>query len=166
MKANEKIVGLLHSFFYAIRGIFFCIKTERNIRIHMSITFYVLVFSKFYDFTRSEFAIILLSIALVITAEMLNTATEASVDISSPNYSELAKKSKDIAAGGVLISAIFAFVIGITFFWDIETIYNIIQYFGKHTVYLIGLIVSVVLWLVFIFSVEPSKKLKFIENKK
>lgn len=165
-KAKKKIVGILKSFFYAFRGIWFCFKTERNIRIHCSIAFYVLLFSRFYDFSRTDYAIILLSIGAVICAEMLNTAIEASVDLSSPNYHELAKKSKDIAAGAVLVSAIIAACIGVVYFFDAAKIHEIFDYYKNNTAQLIGLAVTFVCWLALIFSVEPSNHITDKEKDK
>lgn len=109
---------LFMSFVYAFRGIFHCIRHERNFRIHLSAMALVLYFTHFYSFSRAELGVLFLTFALVITAEAFNTAIERLVDKASPNRNRLARISKDVAAGAVLVSAIFAVVIGAVLFWD------------------------------------------------
>jgi len=71
-----------------------------------------LVLSYVLGITRMEFIMVSLAVILVISAEMLNSAVEAVVDILSPQYSEKARTAKDIAAGAVLITAFGAAVLG------------------------------------------------------
>ena len=112
----------IKSFSYALKGIFSCIKTERNMRVHLCIAFYVLTFMQFYDLSKSELAIVYIVIGSVIAMEILNTAIEAVVDLCSPKYHELAMLAKDMASAAVLCMAIVAVAVGITMFWDISTL--------------------------------------------
>ena len=134
--------ALLKSFVYAFRGILAAVKTQRNMRIHLTAAVYVTAFSFFYDLTRTEYALLALTFGAVISCEMINTAVEAAVDISSPDYSEKAGFAKDVAAGAVLVAAIFAVVVGVLLFGDIAVIREIFRYYGSHPFALAGLLCS------------------------
>jgi len=67
----------------------------------------------FFGFSKFEWYWIILAIIAVWTAEALNTAFELLADVASPEFHPLVQKSKDIAAGAVLISAIGSVVIGL-----------------------------------------------------
>lgn len=97
---------------YAIEGILHGAKTQRHLRYHFFSAAFVLFLSYLLGISRIEFIIISLAVILVISAEMLNSAVEAIVDILSPEYSEKARVAKDIAAGAVLIAAFGAAVLG------------------------------------------------------
>ena len=97
---------------FAIEGILHGAKTQRHLRYHFFSAAFVLFLSYILGITRTEFIIISLAVILVISAEMLNSAVEAIVDILSPEYSEKARTAKDIAAGAVLITAFGAAVLG------------------------------------------------------
>ena len=116
----NKFYNIKQSFVYAFRGILFCIRHEKNMRIHICVTFYVMFFSLFYDFSRVEYALLLIVCTIVLSLEMINTAIEVVIDKVSPQYSALAKIGKDVAAGAVFISAGVAVVIGLVMFWDYE----------------------------------------------
>jgi diacylglycerol kinase (ATP) len=96
----------------AINGILQAARTQRHLRFHLAAAFSVLLFSFALGVDKYEFAVITLVTLLVIMAEMLNSALEAAVDLSTKEFRELARKAKDIAAGAVLICAIGALVIG------------------------------------------------------
>ncbi len=153
----DRLYNLRKSFVYAATGIAFCIKYEKNMRIHIVMTAYVLFFSQFYDLSRAEFIILILVCALVMALEMINTAIEVVVDKISPNYNTLAKISKDVAAGGVFVASIAAAVIGLTLFIDIEKIKLIFEFFTSQLSNAALLIASLILSIVFI---ESGKKRK------
>lgn len=113
-----KIRKFTDSFNYAIEGIIYAIKTQRNMRIHMFIAILVLIFSLFFDFTKVEMLILFLTITLVIVLEMINTAIEATIDVLANYYHPLAKIAKNVAAGAVLISAITAILVGYLLFFE------------------------------------------------
>jgi len=106
--------NLLTSFQYAWAGVVYCATTQRNFRIHLMIGAVAVSLGIYERISSLEFAVIGLTIALVLTFELLNTALEAVVDLTvGDQYHELAKISKDTAAGAVLIAAIGAlFVAG------------------------------------------------------
>ncbi len=109
--------SLLESFKYAIEGIKYTIKTQRNIRIHIIIGGLVIGLSLFLHISRVDFAVILIVISLVIVAELLNTSIETLLDIINKKYNEDVKHVKDIQAGAVLIFSVFSVVVGIILFW-------------------------------------------------
>lgn len=138
-------------------GILSAVASERHMRVHIVAAVYVLWFSRFYSFTKSEYAIILMVIALVISAEMFNTSLENVVDLASPSYHEKAKKAKDTAAGAVLVSAVFAAIIGIVFFLDINVLTDIFNYFKSSIIKIVLLILSIVFSIIFIFTLFKQK---------
>lgn len=111
-----EVRSLAKSFRNAFRGLWFCIRNERNMRIHLTVATYVLVFSAFYTLNCQQYILLLLTICLVLFAEAVNTALEAVVDMSTPWYDHLARIAKDVAAGAVLFCAIFAVVVGCILF--------------------------------------------------
>jgi diacylglycerol kinase len=107
--------GLLKSFRYAGNGILLALK-ERNFRIHILIFAMVIVLGFYFKITSSEWLVILLISALVLTLEMVNSSIERTCDLYSKENNDVIRKIKDIAAGAVLVSAVFAVVIGIIIF--------------------------------------------------
>ncbi|WP_218081131.1 diacylglycerol kinase family protein [Anthocerotibacter panamensis] len=106
--------NLSSSFSYAWAGVVYCATTQRNFRIHLAVGVLAVSLGIYEGISPLEFAVIGLTIALVLTFELLNTALEAVVDLTvGERYHELAKVAKDSAAGAVLIAAIGAlFVAG------------------------------------------------------
>ncbi|GAA4801196.1 hypothetical protein GCM10023231_32440 [Olivibacter ginsenosidimutans] len=100
----------------AWQGISIAFKTEKNFRIHSFSAILVLIFGVWLNISSMEWLWILLSITLVMAAELLNTAIEAVTNLCSPAYHELAKKAKDTAAAAVLVIAIFALICGMIIF--------------------------------------------------
>ena len=125
----DKLYSLAKSFKYAFNGIRFCVRHEKNMRIHIVATLYVLYFSQFYNFTRAEYILLILTCVIVLSLEMLNTAIEVVIDKVSPEYSALAKVGKDVAAGAVFVSALASVIVGVFLFWDIDTFGMIWKYF-------------------------------------
>ena len=110
--------SLIDSFNYAVSGIIYTLKTERNMRIHLIIAILVVLLSLFFDFSRSELLLLFFTIALVLMAEMINTAIERTVDLVTDEFHPLARLAKDIAAGGVLIAALNSIAVGYLLFFD------------------------------------------------
>ena len=100
--------ALGRSFLYAFRGIRFCIKNERNMRIHLAAAVFVTAFSLAYRLEPLGYAVLFLAMGAVISFEAVNTALEALVNLASPAYHNLARIAKDVAAGAVFIAALAA----------------------------------------------------------
>lgn len=98
-------------------GVRVTIAGERNMRVHVIAGVIVLAAALMLRLPARDVALLLLTIAMVMTTEVINTAIEAAVDLAAPEWHELAKKAKDAAAGAVLIAAAFAVLIGLLVFW-------------------------------------------------
>mgnify|MGYP003294043163 CR=1 FL=1 len=146
--------SLVKSFGYAFEGIFTAIKTERNMRIHISCLFYMFFFLCVFDFfeiTRTQFAILFIASGLVIGAEVINTSIEAVVDLHGKEHTELGKIAKDCAAGAVLVFTIFSVLAGVAIMWQPDAFKDLFQYFTNNIWALILFIVSIILDIIFIF---------------
>ncbi|HLR33791.1 MAG TPA: diacylglycerol kinase [Tissierellales bacterium] len=126
--------NLIESFNHAVEGIIYALKTQRNMKIHFAAAFLVLFGSLFFDFTRIELLVIFFAISFVIVAELINTSIEKTIDLITDEYHPLAKIAKNVAAGGVLISAINALVVGYLLFFDrLNPFANVVLFKIKHS---------------------------------
>lgn len=124
-KTKGKRRSLADSFRDAMRGILYAVKTERNMRIHVTAAVYVLFFSSFLGVSRGEYAVLILAIALVFAAEVFNTAIEMLCDFAQKSYNPFIGRTKDIAAGAVLVCAVFAAIIGFIVLWRPKELWNL-----------------------------------------
>lgn len=107
-----KARNLCESFRYAGIGIVQALKSERNMRIHLIAAIAIGIIAVLFKLSAGEAAIMALAAAMVITAEMVNTAIEHCVDLATMEYDSLAAKAKNVAAGAVLVSAVGAVIVG------------------------------------------------------
>ncbi|MCL4268206.1 MAG: diacylglycerol kinase family protein [Anaerolineales bacterium] len=107
------IVSRLHSFRHAFRGWFYALRTQRNAWIHSVVATIVFILGLWLQLSPLDWAIIILTIAMVFAAEFMNTAIEAVVDLASPDTHPLAKIAKDVGAAAVLVAALAAIIIGL-----------------------------------------------------
>ncbi|HBG71202.1 MAG: diacylglycerol kinase [Bacteroidetes bacterium GWF2_43_63] len=110
------IAKRIKSFVFAFNGLRILFKEEHNSRIHLFATIIVLTAAIIFDVNTYEWIAIILSIGLVITAEIINTAIENIADYLTTDKNEKIKKIKDLSAAAVLISAMTAFIIGLIVF--------------------------------------------------
>ena len=104
------------SFKYAFQGLFALVKSERNFQIHLIALITVVCLGYYFDISRFEWIAILLISATVLSAEAINSSIEKLSDHLHPQKHNAIKKVKDIAAGAVLILALFAIIIGLIIF--------------------------------------------------
>jgi diacylglycerol kinase (ATP) len=104
--------SLIDSFNYAFEGIIHVLRTQRNLRIHFLAAAVVLISALYVNVSRIELIALLLAIAFVLIAEMLNSAIEGAIDVSTTSFDPNAKLAKDVAAGAVLIATVNAVAIG------------------------------------------------------
>jgi diacylglycerol kinase (ATP) len=104
--------SVLQSFNFAFEGIIHVLRTQRNMRIHFLAAAAVLIAAIAIGVTRLELIALMIAIAFVLIAEMINTAIEGAVDVSTTSFDPNAKLAKDIAAGAVLIATVNAVVVG------------------------------------------------------
>lgn len=102
-----------NSFRNAFAGWWYVLSTQRNAWIHAIINLFAFLIAYWVRLDARDWALIILASALVWTAEFINTALEAVVDLHSPEQHPLAKVGKDVGAAGVLIAAGAAFLIGL-----------------------------------------------------
>ncbi|MGQ3481826.1 diacylglycerol kinase family protein [Paenibacillus sp. TY11] len=105
------------TFRYAAEGVIYALRTQVNMRIHVVVALLVIVAGLTLRISRLDWLFVCVAIAIVIVAELINTAVEAAVDLISPAIHPLAKAAKDTAAGAVLLAAVFAVIIGIFVFY-------------------------------------------------
>jgi diacylglycerol kinase (ATP) len=104
--------SVIESFNNAIEGVVHVLRTQRNMRIHFAIAVAVLAVAAAVGVSKLELVALLLAIAFVLVAEMINTAVESAIDVSTTAFDPMAKLAKDIAAGAVLIASVNAVAIG------------------------------------------------------
>ena len=104
--------GVLDSFNYAFEGIIHVLRTQRNLRIHFAIAIGVIAAAAALGVGRLELIVLLLAIAFVLVAEMVNSAIEGAIDVSTTSFDPNAKLAKDVAAGAVLIASVTALGVG------------------------------------------------------
>lgn len=108
----ERPKGFVGSLNCAIEGVLWAAKTQRHMLVHLLAAVAVLLLSLTLRLTLLEFALLSLAIILVLFAELMNTALEVVVDLVSPEYHPLARRAKDVAAGGVLVASVGAVIMG------------------------------------------------------
>lgn len=106
----------LQSFRYAFQGIATLLKTQPNARIHLASAILACTTGALCSLSSDEWCHLAIAIAIVWITEAINTAIEFVTDLASPNFHELAKKAKDVAAAAVLLAALNAIVIGVIVF--------------------------------------------------
>lgn len=116
MKYKKEIKSLGNSFKYAFQGIWASFKSERNMKIHVFMMIFVILCGIFLNINLGEWITCLILFAVVIGAELFNTAIEAVVDMISLEKSPQAKLAKDISAGAVLVFAMASALIGLLIF--------------------------------------------------
>lgn len=142
------------AFRHALDGVIKAFKTERNLRIDYVIGLFVLICSLFFDFTKTEFACLCLTIGFVIFAEMINSTVEYIVDLITDKYDDRAKAAKDIAAGGVLIASVVAVIVAFFLFADKLTMAttSVISTIFSSNIYILFTIIFAVILLAVILK--------------
>ena len=104
--------SLLWSFNYAIQGIVYTLRTQRNMRLHVAAALATLIGALILHVDRVGLIAVVFAVALVFVTELANTALEAAVDLATSTFDPLAKTAKDVAAGAVLVAAVNALIVG------------------------------------------------------
>ena len=152
----------------ATNGIIYATTTQRNIKIQLVIAVLVVIVSLFFDLSRAEFLCFLFTIILILFAEMCNTAIETVVDLYVDVYHPKAKIAKDVAAGGVVITALNALIVAYFLFFDkISDIgLNFIKNIIKSPVHLaFATIIIVLIAIVALIAIAKTNKHKGLNKK-
>jgi len=104
--------SVIESFNFAIEGVIHVLRTQRNMRLHFAAAVGVIVVAVAVGASKIELSVLLISIAFVLVAEMINTAVEGAIDAATTSFDPMAKLAKDIAAGAVLIASVNAVAVG------------------------------------------------------
>lgn len=155
---------LLDSFCDAFRGVWDCIKAERNMRVHLTACVYVLFFAFRLELSRGEWAILLLTIGAVMAAETMNTAMEELCNFVKSGQNPHIRLIKDLAAGAVLLTALFAAFVGVAIFAR-PALWSLLREMCTAPLSLALLLLSVVIAFLFIF-VSPEKLCAVFRSKK
>jgi len=116
---NKKIFPMerfTRSFFYATKGLLFALRNEKNFQIEIIVAVFVIFLMFLFPLSGSERSLLLLSIVLVLTLELANTALERVMDILKPRIHPYARVIKDVMAGAVLLATFSAIAIGLVIF--------------------------------------------------
>ncbi|MFN2300179.1 MAG: diacylglycerol kinase family protein [Anaerolineales bacterium] len=110
---SEKSSNLIDSFRNAFAGLGHTLRTQRNARIHLTITTIVVCSGLWLGLTPVEWCLVFLAIGMVWMAELSNTVLESVVDLLKPEFDPLAKTAKDVKAGVVVVASLTAVLIGL-----------------------------------------------------
>lgn len=128
MKENRvfSVKNFFSSLSNALNGIRDSFRDEHNIKIQLTAAIIVVIFSLLFRISHYEWLAIIVSIALVLSLELINTAIERTVDLfCAGEYHELARYAKDAAAGAVLIASLSSLIVGLVIF--LPRIWNILN---------------------------------------
>lgn len=104
------------SFKHALEGVIYTLRTQPNFQVHVLFALLAAIAGFYFQISRAEWAVIIFVVGLVLMAEMVNTSIEAVVDLHTEKFHELAKISKDVSAGMVLVTATIAVITGFLIF--------------------------------------------------
>lgn len=107
---------LRKSFFFAIQGISYTIRTQPNMRTHLGLALVAVAAGFAFHISAEEWLALVIVIAFIFILEILNTAIETLVDLYTEEYHHLAKVAKDTAAGAVMVAAIMSICVGLIIF--------------------------------------------------
>ena len=113
MSLKTFIYSRISAFGHAFRGWWYVLNTQHNAWIHSIVAIVVFFLGIWLNLPARDWAVLVLTIAMVFTAEFINTAIEAVVDLASPVHHPLGKVGKDVGAGAVLVAALAAILIGL-----------------------------------------------------
>ncbi len=151
-KPSKGQQGIARSFNHAYRGLIFAVRTQRNMRVHAIIVALVLAGSLLVDVSALELAALVLTIMVVFTAELFNTAMEFAVDLVTKEHHPLAKLAKDVSAGAVLVTSVGAVLVGYLILADdlgplsLDTLRTIRNSPGHLTLVSLGIVAIAVLF--------------------
>ena len=113
MTLKTFILSRIAAFGHAFRGWWYVLNTQHNAWIHSIVAIVVFILGLWLNLPARDWAVLILTIAMVFMAEFINTAIEAVVDLASPVHHPLGKVGKDVGAGAVLVAALAAILIGL-----------------------------------------------------
>lgn len=140
----------LRGFKFAFKGILYCIKNERNMRIHTVAAVYIFIFARFFELSKTDYAILIITTVMVLAAETFNTSLERIANHFGMEYNRLIEAAKDTAAGAVLIFALGAVGVAFCLFNDANGYISMYNYFISNPWMFAILIISFIIALIYI----------------
>ena len=140
----------MRSFVWALRGIAYCIRSQRNMRIHLCMAFYVVSAGLITNISNAQWTSVLICIGAVTALECVNTALEQLCDAVHPDKSPAIAHVKDASAGAVLLAAIASTCVGGVIFFNSEKVSALIDFFKSETVLIIPAVLSLILAALFV----------------
>ena len=159
----KEVEDLFRSFLYAFKGFGWMVTHERNFRVHLTCLAYMFYYLLRYDFftvSRTEFAVLLLASGLVIGGEMINTGIEMADNSISQEKRHTIAVSKDVAAGAVLVFAVFAVLCGVAILWQPSAFEMLFNHYIQNPLNIFWFVLSVIGFTLFIFKFDFKKKEK------
>lgn len=132
-------------------------------RIHLVCVVYmfsILLSTDWFTLAKSDWCVLLLASALVLSGEIINTAIENAVNLETREYNELAKKAKDAGSGAVLVNAVFAVIVGLVVLLQPQAFRQMYHYFVDNPLMFALFVLSIIPATLFIFYGFPSRKRK------
>ena len=151
------IKSLFSSFGHAICGFGAALKRERNLRIHIVAILYMTFFGILYGLGKTEWAVLIITMAGVVSAELMNTAIEENTDLKSSKINLHAKIAKDTAAAAVLVEALAAVLIAVFLFSDLGKVLAVLK-LATSLPYVILLAISLIAAIFFIAGFKKHQK--------
>ena len=148
----------MKSFVYAFRGIIETIRNERNMRIHLCFACYVVLAGMITHISQTEWAAVLICIALVTALECFNTALERLCDTACPEKSEGIRMAKDASAGAVLFAAIASAAVGGLIFFRTEKINAALDFLQSNTALALVIILTLIPLALFVRGGKRERK--------
>lgn len=120
-----RVKRLFKSFTYAFRGLAKIFREEQNLRLQSVMAIFVLSLALYFKVKPLEWALLIISISLVILMEIINSAIERAADVLKPRINAYVKEIKDIMAAAVMFASFAAIIVGLLVFWP----YVVSRYF-------------------------------------
>jgi len=147
----------MKSFLWAFKGIWYCIASQRNMRVHLCFAFYVAVFGFITKITAGQWAAVLICTGIVTALECLNTSIEVLCDTLHPERSDGIAHAKDASAGAVLMAAIASAAVGGVIFFRKDKISAVLALFADKPYIAAAFALSLVLAVLFIRGGENTR---------
>ncbi|MCQ4021839.1 MULTISPECIES: diacylglycerol kinase family protein [unclassified Ruminococcus] len=160
----------LKGFMYAFKGVLYAIIHERNMRIHIVVTLYLLYFTSYYRLSPIKMSLLLIMIALVISLELVNTAVERVCNLYSTKYHRLIEIAKNVSAGAVLLASGFAVAVACFLLWEPDTLWNIVVFHcespERFTLFVLTLVIAALFVVIGPKRMADNAKSLFKKNRK
>ena len=115
-KQQKGIKKFLNSFTYPIKGLKYAYRNEQNLAFDVGMALVVTILGFILKINKYEWLVLVITIGLMLSFELINTAIEATVDLVTQEYHPLAKVAKDTSAAAVFVFAIVSIIVGLIIF--------------------------------------------------